>query len=400
MYKIERKYKEPEFSEFPKSEYEKRQRKAQEIMQEKNIDGLLLTQKENIEYFSGYMTTHWGAKGFSIGAVVIPRIGDPVLIVPSFLRYTAEKTSWIKDIRGLEEAHTVPRQFSDVVLAAMKEKGLNKGRIGIEIGRHVTVQMPLVDFDAIRSNLKSVNFVSGADIIWGVRKIKSSLEIGRIKKACNITLKAYEKLFEVVKSGMTESDICRIFSQVVIENGGDIGFTNIRAGPERYPMADTFPYNWKIRKGDMLIVDAGGSYRQYKCDICRVGVVGKPSEKHQLLYETCRKAQEASLNALKPGIEAGVVFDTAMEIIKKSGIKLPILDLIGHGIGLDTHEPPVICAGVTEIIEPGMIFCIEPWIYDWYGLGVFAIEDQVLVTDEGYETLAAVEKEKLWIIDA
>lgn len=207
LYKIERKYKEPEFAEFPKSEYEKRQQKAQEFMEEKNIDGLLITQEENVEYFSGYMTTHWGAKGFSVGAVVIPKIGDPVLIVPSFLRYTAEKTSWIKDIRDLKEAHTVPRQFSDVVVAAMKEKELEKGRIGIEIGHHVTVQMPLVDFDAMRSNLKGADFVSGTEIIWDVRKIKSPLEIEKIKKACSITVKAYEKLFEMVKPGMTERDI-------------------------------------------------------------------------------------------------------------------------------------------------------------------------------------------------
>jgi len=269
VYTIERKYEKPEFAEFPESEYQKRQRIAQKYMNENNIDGLLLTQKENVEYFSGYMTTHWGAKGFSVGALVMPSSGDPVLIVPDFLRYTAEKTSWIKDIRGLREAHTTPRQFSNVVIASIREKSLAKGRIGIEIGRHVTVQMPLIDFDNVRSRLKETDFMDGSEIIWKARVIKSPLEIVRIKKACSITVKAYEKLFELVKPGMTETDISRIFSQTIIENGGDVGFINIRAGPERYPMADTIQYHRKIRKGDMLIVDAGGAYGRYKCDISR-----------------------------------------------------------------------------------------------------------------------------------
>lgn len=399
MYSLERKYEQPEFAEFPESEYQKRQQIAQKSMKENNIDGLLLTQKENVEYFSGYMTTHWGAKGFSVGAVVMPNSGEPILIVPDFLRYTAEKTSWIKDIRGLRDAHTLPRQFSNVVIASIKEKGLEKGRIGIEIGRHVTVQMPLIDFDTVRSRLKETDFIDGSAIIWKARVIKSPLEIVRIKKACSITVKAYEKLFELVRPGMTERDISKIFSQAIINNGGDIGFINIRAGPERYPMADTFQYRRKIRKGDMLIVDAGGAYRRYKCDICRVGVVGKPSKQHKMLYDACRKSQEEALHAVTPGIKAEEIFDASMRIIKKSNINFPVLDLIGHGIGLDTQEPPVICANSSTLIEPGMILCIEPWIYDWYGLGVFAIEDQILVTQKGYETLAAVEKERLWTID-
>lgn len=399
MYKLQRKYESPEFSEFPESEYEMRLKKAQETMEERNIDTLLLTQKENLEYFTGYMTTHWGAKGFAIGAALIPKVGEPVLIIPSFLRYTAEKTSWVKDIRGLEASHTVPRRFPDVVITAIKEKRLDRGVIGIEIGPHVTVQMPLVDFDKVRSSLKNAKFVSGADVIWGARTIKSHLELERIKKACEITRKAYDRLFQEVKAGMTEQKISAIFRLAILEEGGDVGFTNIRAGSERYPMADTFPYDRKIRKGDMLIVDAGGAYRGYICDICRVGVVGKPTAKHKLLYETCVKAQKAGLEALKPGVKAGEVFKASMAVMKAAKVKLPVLDLIGHGIGLDVHEPPIICDGGLEVLRPETVLCVEPWIYDWYGLGVFAVEDQVVVTEKGFEVLAAVEKEELWTIE-
>lgn len=399
MHKLQRQYEFPEFSEFPETEYKTRQEKAQQAMEERKVDAVLLTQKENIEYFTGYMTTHWGAKGFAIGAALIPQVGEPVLIIPSFLRYTAEKTSWVKDIRALEAAHTVPRGFPDVVISAMKEKRLDRGVIGVEIGRHVTVQMPMVDFDKIRSSLENARFIDGADVVWDVRMIKSPVELEHIKRACEITRKAYNRLFQVVKAGMTEREITTIFRVALLEEGGDVGFTNIRAGSERYTMADTSPYDRKIGKGDMVIVDAGGSYRGYICDICRVGVVGAPTTRHKLLYDTCVKAQMAGLEVLQSGVKAGDVFKASMNVIKAADLKLPVLDLAGHGIGLDVHEPPVLCDGSLELIRPGMVLCVEPWIYDWYDLGVFAVEDQVVVTEKGYEVLAAVEKEELWTIE-
>jgi len=390
------------YPEFPDEEYEIRLKKAKEAMEEHGIDALLIAQKENVEYFSGFMTSHWNVKGFCPGTVILPREGEPVLVIPEFLRGTAERTSWIRNMKRHERTHSNPRDFPNLVTKTIKEMELESGVIGIETGEELHINMPIVDMDKIRVDLPKAKFVSGADIIWECRMIKSPLEIERLKKATLINCKAYERARELVKEGMTEIEIADIFRKTMIEEGSKLhpehAFFNIRAGKERYPMADTLCQERRIKKGEMLVLDCGCTYKGYWSDLCRVAHVGKPTSEHKRIYRTVVEAVNAAVDRLRPGIKAEEVYDIAHRIIEEAKYGVT-LDMVGHGIGLDVHEPPVLGLGIDMTLKPGMVLCVEPWIYDVFDKGIFACEDMFVITEKKCELLSPLPREELWIVE-
>jgi Xaa-Pro aminopeptidase len=232
--------------------------------------------------------------------------------------------------------------------------------------------------------------------------IKSPLEIERIKKAALITCKAYERAWELIKEGMTEIEIADIFRKTMIEEGSKLypehAFFNIRAGKERYPMADSLCQERKIQRGEMLVLDCGCTYKGYWTDLCRVAHVGKPTSEHKRAYRTVVEALNAAVDHLKPGIKAKEIYEAAHRIIEaaKCGVTL---DMVGHGIGLDLHEPPVLGLGIDTTLKPGMVLCVEPWIYDVFDKGIFACEDMFVITEKKCELLSPLPREELWTVE-
>jgi len=388
------------FSSFPKEEYIERCRKAQRKMVLNDIDALILTQKENVEYFSGYYTTHWAVKGMPNGIVLIFPEDMPTLVVPDFLAGTAERTSWLEDIISHPKTHMYPRDLIKLVINVLKSKRLLKSKkIGIEKGREIKINLSKEDHDLLMEGLSDSVVVSGEDVIWGARSIKTKREIDCIKKSVSITVKAYKKLKDsFLKANISEIDIANFVKIKMIENGADNNtFINFRAGKERYPMADTYPQERTLRKGDMLVLDGGALYKGYWSDICRVAHVGKATKEHREMYQIAIDAQKAAIDAVKPGVRAGDIYDIVRQILKKAK-KGDKLSMCGHALGLDLHEPPILSPNCDDILKEGMVITIEPWIYDPQGLGVFAVEDDIVVTADGCKNITNLDKEQLWIV--
>jgi len=165
------------YPEFPAEEYEDRNAAAKAAMDKQGLDALFVTMRENVEYFTGYVCSYWGVRGIIAGVGIIPRKGEPVLVVPDFLRGTAERTAWVRNMHRHPHTHTKPRDFANAVIDAFREMGLEKGKIGYESGPELSLDMPIVDFEAVRTSLKDAKFVSGSDVIWACRSHKSPLEI-------------------------------------------------------------------------------------------------------------------------------------------------------------------------------------------------------------------------------
>ncbi|SHD75973.1 M24 family metallopeptidase [Schnuerera ultunensis] len=387
------------FATFPKEEYIERCKKAQKIMASKDIDVMILTQKENIEYFSGYYTTHWAVKGIPNGVVLFYADEMPALVVPDFLSGTAERTSWLEDVIIHHKTHAKPRDLIHMVVDLLKTKKLLNKRIAIEMGPEIMINLTKEDHDILMDALSDAEIVSSEDIIWGTRSIKSEREIECIRKAVASTAKAYKALKDnFLKHGVSEIDIAKYVQIKMLEYGADgVGFINFRAGRERYPMGDTYPQERTIREGDMLVLDGGALYKGYWADICRVVHVGTPSKEHLRMHEIALNAQKAGINVVKAGTKVSEIYKAVRQILKESKVQ-DRLSMCGHAVGKDLHEPPILTADCDTILEEGMVITIEPWIHDYDGLGIIAVEDIVVVTAEGCENITNLEKKDLWTI--
>jgi Xaa-Pro aminopeptidase len=411
------KFNEPKFTEFPIREYETRYKRAKELMRKCGIDVLLVFEKENVEYFTGFISTHWNAKSIQPAVGVLPMDGEPVLVIPEFFRGVVEETSWISNVVGQTYPHSLrrEREFPLLVTKAIKDLGFADKMIGIETGHSLYIPRPLEDIETIKKDLPNAKFVSAADVIWGCRMFKSPLEIERMKKSSLITGRAYEKVAESIEVGMTEKEIAKVFNIACLEEGAEYwgrttNFMYLSSGPERYHMVDSPPTDKKIQPGDMVIFDCGAMYRGYCSDVARCAYAGKPTEEHKRYYDAILRAFGAGVEELMPSKRVCDVYNAVANVFHEVGWKTG--ELYGHGIGLDTHELPWIRGDEEMPLQPGMTLSLEDWVgfkreKDVWGgsagvakLGIFCIEDTFLVTEKGHEKFPSFELpyEELWTI--
>ncbi len=389
----------PRWSDFPTVEYLERVDRAQAKMRELDLDAVLMVQRENVEYFSGLQTGHWASKTFQSGAVVLHRDEEPILVIPDFFEGTAKGSAWISRRRTFSEPHARPEGFSQVVIGALRELGAEAGTIGMELGEHLTPAWNLRDYHKIREALPGATFASGADVIWACRGIKSVREIERMRLITKISDTAVMKTLSSLERGMTEEDVAATVSQAMIAAGADaLTFMNIRAGLDRYPCADSLPERRPIGPRDMLLLDVGGRRRTYTSDIAYVVHVGEPTPRHREMYDAVIRSHEAALKVMRPGVRASEVYHAGIDVLKALGYG-KTLDMIGHAIGLDVHEPPMLTPYDDRELEAGMTFALEPWLYDVTDLGLFCVEEIVLITESGHEILSTVPRNELRAVE-
>ena len=142
----------------------------------------------------------------------------------------------------------------------------------------------------------------------------------------------------------------------------------------------------RVEKGDVIVSGAGADIGGYNCELERTMIVGKPTEKQKRYFEAMLKAQDAALEAFRPGAKCGDVDNIALKAIQKAGYTKLVRHHTGHGIGLDGHEPPWLDIGDNTIMKPGMVFSCEPGIYE-PGFAGFRHSDTVVITEDGAERI-------------
>ncbi|WP_309064618.1 M24 family metallopeptidase [Microbacterium sp.] len=382
------------WEDFPRDEYESRVRRAQEIMREDGLDVVVITSGENVEYFSGFQNGHWNSKSFPTGALLLHRSKDPVLLIPRFFSGTAWSTSWVDELAIFPEPHAAPRDFGRVLVEAVHRLGGRTAVVGFERGTHMSPGWNLDDLLYVTEQLVSGEMRSAARVIWGVRMIKSPRELDRMRWLTRITDEAITAVRDDLALGQTEREIGnRIAFEIMKRGGDDTSFRNIRAGSDRYHCSDSLPQARPFEEGDLLIIDTGAKYGQYGTDVAYTTLLGKATDRHHEVYDITVRAQDAAVSMCRPGVPAKEVFFAAARIIEESG--LPTLDMIGHGIGMDLHEPIMLTPYNDEVLQEGMVLSVEPWLYDPSGLGVFALEEHVIVTDDAPEMLSSIPRDEL-----
>jgi Xaa-Pro aminopeptidase len=208
-----------------------------------------------------------------------------------------------------------------------------------------------------------------------------------LRKAAQLTSLGMKTAYEVLSPGMKEIEVAAEIEYAMRKHGsyGTAFDTAISSGS-----VSAFPHGGcserEIRAGELVVVDFGAVYKFYRSDMTRTLLVGKPSEKQTNLHKIVMKAQEEAFTAIKAKAKASGVDAVARRIIEDAGYGEYFVHGLGHGVGLDIHEPPTLNSASKEKLQAGNVVTDEPGIY-LPGYGGVRIEDTVLVVKNGAEKL-------------
>ncbi len=228
-----------------------------------------------------------------------------------------------------------------------------------------------------------------------LRMSKDDVELDCMRQAVGIAERAIQRLLDAdaISIGRSELEIAADLRTALQQEGaqGEAFSPIVVAGPNSAsPHAS--PSNRPLESGDLVVIDWGAVYEGYRSDITRTFVVGSPTPEVERMHDSVLSANQAGRLAARPQMPAQEVDRAARRAITQSGYGQYFIHRTGHGLGLETHEPPYIVEGNQELLQPGMTFTVEPGIYV-PGVGGVRIEDDIVVTNDGSETLTTLPRD-------
>ncbi len=231
-------------------------------------------------------------------------------------------------------------------------------------------------------------------VVVELRAVKDADELACIRRAARITDAAYERLAREQLVGRTEAEVAWWFVQVLHEEGAEApAFEPIVAAGPNAAQPHHHPGARRIAPGETVVVDAGAQVGGYCSDCTRTFATGPLPENLRRAYALCHSAQESALVAVRAGAQASELDAIARSRIEESGLA-PVLHGLGHGVGLDVHEQPVLRPTSSDTLVPGNVVTVEPGVY-LAGEGGVRIEDLVIVGEQGPEVLSSFTKDLL-----
>jgi Xaa-Pro aminopeptidase len=349
--------------------------RLQRTVRDHGLDALVVTHLPNINYLIGYTGSN--------GILVVPAQGKPHFFTD--FRYKSQvkievagaKISIVDREKQLLDAFVEKQLFSDFDAVGFEE-----------------YKCPYHVYDFIRKKFRHLKLVAKREMVEQMTMIKTDDEIGAIAKAAAIGDQVFEKILDVIKPGVTELEVSAEISYQAKKLGGEgDAFEVIVASGERTALPHGIATDRKIKKNELVTIDFGCRYKGFNSDMTRTVSVGKVSTELQKIYDIVRVAQERAVEKAKPGINGRELDNVARDYITLHGYGSKFGHGTGHGIGIEVHEVPIIAQrGERFILEPGMVFTIEPGIYV-DGIGGVRIEDDVLITTEGCTVLNKTTKD-------
>jgi Xaa-Pro aminopeptidase len=262
-------------------------------------------------------------------------------------------------------------------------------RIGVE-GQTMRVFVQI----ALQEALPAARIVDAHAAISAIRLHKTAAELETIKEAIRRSEQALSATLDEVRAGQTETEIEALLLKHLFACGSDgLAFAPIVAagGNSAQPHAKA-RRDYMVKPGDALLFDFGASYDGYMADITRTVFVERVSDRDRAFYDTVLAANAAGKAAVRPGVSAHDVDDAVQALLEASPFAEFRRHKTGHGLGLDVHEDPHIMRGNHTLLEPGMVFTVEPGLYRLGECGV-RIEDDVAVTEDGTQCLTSFPRE-------
>ena len=393
-------------------------KRAREFLDKKGINALVASTHPNFYYLTGYKARY----GERPVIAILPDYshGAPVILIASHVEKWALHRTYIEEIRtypiwvcrvdiddvimGKAAASNPPQQFSqeyvfEILADILKEKGLEDSTIAIE----QNLFRPPAS-TVLSSKVPKARLIEGESAFWELRKVKTEDEIKALRLSVELGEKGIEALVQGDVLGSTISDLHRKFKMGVLQatvglDPLDLDFLHavISSGDPN----DLELWEHQVSKGDIVFMDVGVQVFGYNSDMGRTAVVGKPNDLQRKIYEALKMGYEAGLARLRPGIKMKEIYRVIHETVHKNGLDWFARGHTGHMLGIGVgqgwiEQPPWVSANEETELEPNMVMTLEVGTYiDRFG--AFQIEDNILITPDGYELLTKLPRDMIEI---
>ena len=349
------------------------------------LDGIALVPGPNMAYVSG-IQSHLSERPI---VLVIPADDDPAIIIPNLEAMKARAAGIPEDrIFGWadEEGYTGAFQQCCAHLE------LADYLLGVE-----ALHMRVLEYEMLKRYAPGLQTAHADPVMTALRIVKDDAEIAAMQKAIAITEQAMQNLIPTIKIGQTEKQIAVHLRQELFDLGADsIAFGPIVSAGPNSASPHAMPTERPIQPGDLLVIDWGCYKDGYPADITRTFAVGEIEPEFQRIYQAVKLANEQGKLAAGPGVTGQEVDTAARDVIEDAGYGDYFIHRTGHGLGLEIHEPPDMVATNTSPLAAGNVFTVEPGIY-LPGRGGVRIEDNVVITAVGIETLTTLSRELITV---
>ncbi|MGG1658103.1 M24 family metallopeptidase [Brevibacillus sp. NRS-1366] len=357
--------------------FEARRERLAQLLQQGGTDACVIVPGPNLYYFTGLSLK----QSERLSLAIITRENQLLFLVPQVEVSKVEKLAhdhlfWYTDEQGPLKALT------ELIKALGKVDS-----IGVEHGHMRVMELKAVE------QLGAAGYIAIDNAVDQLRVIKDQQEIDAIQRAVRIVEESFEATLPSIREGVAELEIAAELEYEMRKRGSEgTPFGTIVASGYRGALPHGRASDKLIKSGELIVLDFGAYYQGYVADITRTVAIGELASELAKIYEIVRQAQQAAVDAVRPGVTAHEIDETARSIIRDRGYGDYFTHRLGHGIGLSGHEEPYMRQQNRLLLEPGMAFTIEPGIY-LPDKGGVRIEDNVIVTEDGCLNLMTLTKE-------
>ncbi|HMD42557.1 MAG TPA: Xaa-Pro peptidase family protein [Candidatus Acidoferrum sp.] len=360
----------PDF--FMTADYLKRRKTVAAQMKSRGLDGLLVTNRANWFYLSGFT-------GESGGMIV-----------------TVDTTILITDARfslqAKQETHGVKIQLQKGLLYPALGQFLRREKLG-KVGFDPR-QLTVAECQAVRKGAgTNCKTVEAQGIVEGLRRRKDAGELAVMRKAAVLADAVMERAIKMLRPGMRESEVAAEIEYHMHKLGASgPAFETIVASGTRAALPHARPTAKRLRKNELVVLDLGVILGNYCSDMTRTVCLGRAPGRVRSWYTAVQEAQAAGVAAVQAGASCGQVDAATREVLKKSRLEQYFVHSTGHGLGLEVHEEPRVARGQEFRLESGNVITVEPGVYV-EGIGGIRIEDDVAVSAKGSEVLTRLKRD-------
>ncbi|MCS1351863.1 Xaa-Pro peptidase family protein [Mechercharimyces sp. CAU 1602] len=362
-----------------------RLQKVTSWLHKEKLDFALVTSTANIFYLTQfYCDPHERL----FGLLLFPD-REPILICPAMEKELARAAGWSKDILG----HHDTDQPWKMVAAALERNGVTNPKIAAIEKEHLSFERA----EQLTSLFPSLSFRSMEEKMHHLRMVKSTEEISIMLEAAQLADYGVQVGMDALYEGCTEMEIVATIEYALKRKGvSQMSFSTLVLFGANSGAPHGNPGLNQLRRGDLVLFDLGVVWKGYCSDITRTCGFYSLDTKERQMYEAVQQAQESALQACRPGVQLSELDRIARTTISEAGWGEYFPHRLGHGLGIDVHEQPYVHDLNSLVLEPGMVFTIEPGVYV-PGVGGVRIEDDVVVTEDGARSLTSFSKELLLV---
>lgn len=347
-----------------------RLKKLRGRMAASSLDSLLVSGRENVYYFSGFT-----------GGESPLLVGEERVVLITDFRYREQAEEEL--VPGCE-VRLRSASWAEAVSSLAREAGFR--RIGFEEDG-----LGWAAHEQLEAKLPGKKLIPAGNLITALRMVKEPAELGLIRSASKRTVRILSRIRSSARPGMAEDGLASRLAAAFCRAGGEPAFDPIVAAGAHSSHPHAVPSDRKLRRGEICLIDLGGRWGLYNCDLTRTLAGGTYPRRFKTIYRAVLAAQERAIGAVRPGVRTSEIDRLARAGLNAGGLGEYFGHGLGHGVGLSVHERPAINSRSEEILMEGMVFTVEPGVYI-PGWGGVRIEDTVLVTAGGCEVLTPAPK--------